>query len=94
MRPPKIDFRFLFYVPINIHLKKNHPFLMYFYWTNTNSNVLLPPATKRVELINFYEIKQSFGLRDSADCRQRETKLSTKSAERLTSGKKSVFPDY
>ena len=38
-----------------------------------NSNVLLPPAAKRVKLINFSGPKQSFGQQDSADCKQRSS---------------------
>ena len=36
----------------------------------------LPPATKRVELINFSGPKRGFGRRDDADCKQRGTKWS------------------
>ena len=39
-----------------------------------NSDVLLPPAAKRVELFNFSGPKRSFGSRDCADCKQRGTK--------------------
>ena len=39
-----------------------------------DSNVLLPPAAIKVEFINFSGPKRSFGLRDRADCKQRETK--------------------
>ena len=39
MRPPKIDFKFLFYTPKNISWRKNTLF-MYFYWTNTNDGSL------------------------------------------------------
>ena len=41
-----------------------------------NSNVLLPPAAKRVKLINFSEPKRRFGRRDNADCKQRGEKWS------------------
>ena len=36
-----------------------------------NFNVLLPPATKIMELINFSKPKHSFGRRDTANCRLR-----------------------
>ena len=46
-----------------------------------NSNILLPPAAIRVELIIFSGPKWSFGQRDSADCKQRGTKWSAEVAE-------------
>ena len=38
------------------------------------SNALLPPAVKRMELIEFSGPKLSFGRSDSAECEQRGAK--------------------
>ena len=50
-----------------------------------NSKVLILPAVKRVEFINFSGPKRSFGRRDSADCKHREMKWSVEGAERVLS---------
>ena len=42
--------------------------------SSEEAKVLLPPAAKRVEFINFSGPKRSFGRRDSADCKQCGTK--------------------
>ena len=42
--------------------------------SSEEAKVLLPPAAKRVEFINFSGTKRSFGRRDSANCKQCGTK--------------------